>query len=169
MIISMDLELKDIPGQLVQALSPISEMGGNIQSVIHHREKKTVRGTIPVQIAFEIPEEKIDRLIRRLEGNGVIVARVGEERLRERISIVLIGHIVHSDIRDTIDNIDSTGFAEVVDIALSMPGIDEPSSARITINATGKKELRKALNLLREVAQKKDLLVIEPIEVGGIK
>ncbi|MFH1323522.1 MAG: amino acid-binding protein, partial [Methanobacteriota archaeon] len=33
MIVSMTLELKDIPGQLVLALAPISELHGNIMSV----------------------------------------------------------------------------------------------------------------------------------------
>lgn len=166
MIISMDLELRDVPGQLVQALSPVSDMGGNIQSVVHHRDERTARGTIPVQITFELPEGNVESLIERLKDNGVIVARVGEERLREQISVLLIGHIVHSDMGDTINTIDSTGYAEVVDMALSMPGIDMPSSARITINATGKKELKDALEILRTVAWQKDLLVIEPIAGG---
>lgn len=167
MIVSMTLELKDIPGQLVLALSPISELHGNIMSVVHQHEEKTPRGTIPVQIMFEIDQGMLDDLIDRLEKSGVRVARVGEERLRASVSVVLIGHIVHSDMSDTIDRIDSTGFAEVVDLSLSMPGIDKPSSAYLVINAVGKKELEASLNILREVAGKKDLLMIEPIRLNS--
>ncbi|VVB87508.1 Uncharacterised protein [uncultured archaeon] len=163
MIVSMTLELKDIPGQLVLALSPISELHGNIMSVVHQHEEKTPRGTIPVQITFEIDQRVLDELIERLENSGVKVARVGEERLRSSVSVVLIGHIVHSDIGDTIDKIDSTGFAEVVDLSLSMPAIEKTSSAYLVINAVGEKELKKSLETLREVANKKDLLMIEPI------
>jgi ACT domain-containing protein len=163
MIVSMTLELKDIPGQLVLALAPISELHGNIMSVVHQHEEKTPRGTIPVQITFAIDQGVLDELIDRLEKSGVGVARVGEERLRSSVSVVLIGHIIHSDIGDTIDRIDKTGFAEVVDLSLSMPAIEKTSSAYLVINAEGEKELKQALEILREVATKKELLMIEPI------
>ena len=163
MIVSMTLELKDIPGQLVLALSPISELHGNIMSVVHQHEEKTPRGTIPVQITFEIDQSLLDELIERLEKSGVGVARVGEERLRSSVSVILIGHIIHSDIGDTIDKIDSTGFAEVVDLSLSMPAIEKTSSAYLVINAVGEKELKNALEILRNVSKQKDLLMIEPI------
>jgi ACT domain-containing protein len=165
MRVTLDLELKDIPGQLVLALTPISEYEGNIISVIHHHGEKTPRGTIPVSITFEILKEKLSKLISKLEKLGVTVKRVGEERLIESISVILIGHIVHSDLRDTINRIDSTGFAEVVDLAMSMPGVDKTSSARITINAASKEELGKALKVLKDIAREKDLLVIEPIQL----
>ena len=167
MIVSMALELKDIPGQLVLALSPISELHGNIMSVVHQHEEKTPRGTIPVQITFEIDQNVLNELIERLETSGVRVARVGEERLRSSVSVVLIGHIIHSDIGDTIERIDSTGFAEVVDLSLSMPAIEKTSSAYLVINAIGEKELKKALEILRDVADKKDLLMIEPIRLNS--
>jgi ACT domain-containing protein len=80
---------------------------------------------------------------------------------------VLIGHIIHSDIGDTIDRIDSTGFAEVVDLSLSMPAIKKTSSAYLVINAEGENELKNALEILREVAIKKDLLMIEPIRLNS--
>ena len=163
MRITTDLELKDTPGQLVLALQPISDFEGNIVSVVHHRDKKTPRGMIPVQVAFEIGGDKLNDLIDKLKKNGIIVARVGEERLCESRVVILIGHIVHSDIRDTIDQIDATGYAEVVDLAMSMPGINQRSSARLVINATGKKERESAVDLLRGIAYEKDLLLIEPI------
>lgn len=167
MIVSMTLELKDIPGQLVLALAPISDFHGNIMSVVHQHEEKTPRGTIPVQITFEIDQKVLDELIGKLENSGVRVARVGEERLRSSVSVVLIGHIIHSDIGDTINKIDSTGFAEVVDLSLSMPAIKKTSSAYLVINAEGEKELRKALEILREVAARKELLMIEPIRLNS--
>ncbi len=167
MIVSMTLELKDIPGQLVLALSPISEFHGNIMSVVHQHEEKTPRGTIPVQITFEIDQSVLNELTERLENSGVRVARVGEERLRSSVSVVLIGHIIHSDIGDTIERIDSTGFAEVVDLSISMPAIEKTSSAYLVINAVGEDELKKAVEILRDVAETKDLLMIEPIKLNS--
>ncbi|MDY6931329.1 MAG: amino acid-binding protein [Halobacteriota archaeon] len=163
MIVSLDLELRDIPGQLSLALKPISESGANIVGVIHHREKMTPRHTLPVQVTVEVDQKRLESLIDKLKSEGIIVARVGEERLKERVLVMLTGHILDTDVKDTVDAVDNTGFAEVVDLKLSMPGIDKRSSASLVINAMGEKELCESLNLLREIASKKDLLMITPI------
>jgi ACT domain-containing protein len=96
------------------------------------------------------------------------VVRAGEDRLIESVSVVLVGHVLDSDLGDTINRIDSTGFAEVMDLSLTMTGVDEPSSAYLKIRATGKAEIQKALSILREVGREKELLVIEPIETEAV-
>ncbi len=167
MKISMDIELEDVPGQLVRALTPVSDLGGNILSVLHQRDKKTPSGRVPVQLVFEMEgsggERRVDRLVEKLKSEGVHVVRIGRERLKDSMVVILIGHIVHSDIRDTIDRIDSTGFAEVVELSLSMPGVDKKSSASLTLSAIGKDELREALRILEDTASKKGIMVISPI------
>jgi ACT domain-containing protein len=135
---------------------------------VHHHENHTPRGTIPVQVVFEIEYERLDELIARLEESGVGVTSVGEQRFLEHGAVILIGHIVKTDIKETINIIDNTGFAEVVDMTLSMPRIDMTSSAFMKIDAVGKKELSQAISLLNEVAAQKDLLVIETIGSGVI-
>ena len=168
MRLSMDLELQDVPGQLLLSLEPFKKYKGNIISVVHHRDRKTPRGTVPVQIVFEIDPSNIDNVKKELQDHGIVVVRAGEDRFIEDISVLLIGHVVHTDLGDTINRIDSTGFAEVEDLSLRMPGIDEPSSAYMRIRATGKEEIAKSLSILREVGRTKDLLVIEPIEAEKI-
>ena len=163
MKVSMSIELKDIPGQLVLALQPISDFGGNIRSVVHHRDKKTPSGRIPLQLVLEIEERNLSVLVDRLKERGVNVVRIGEERLMDSMVVLLIGHIVHSDIRETIDSIDSTGFAEVVELSLSMPGVDLKSSASVTISAVGTEELKDALAILEAAAEKKGIMVIASI------
>ena len=164
MRISMDLELQDTPGQLMHVLAPISELGGNIMSIVHYHDKKTFRNTVPVYVIFDIEELKLEELKGKLEERGITIVRIGKMRLRARTHIMLIGHIIHTDLRETVDHIDGTGFAEVQDLSLSMPAIDAPSSAVITIMATGTSELQRAIKMLRHVAEKKNLLMIEPIE-----
>ncbi|MCD6210293.1 MAG: hypothetical protein OCU20_01050 [Methanophagales archaeon] len=163
MKISMDIELKDIPGQLVQALKPVSDLGGNIISVLHQRDRKTASGRVPVQLVFEMEERRLDRLVEKLKAEGMHVVSIGKERLKDSMVVILIGHIVHSDIRDTIEKIDSTGFAEVVGLSLSMPGVDKKSSAALVLSAIGKKELKEALKILEATASKKGIMVISPI------
>ncbi len=164
MIVSMDLELKDRPGQLVQALKPLSTYGANIMSVLHHHDQRTPRGAIPVQVVFQLTNGKLDDIIAELEEGGVRIVCVGKKLMYEEVTVILIGHIVHSNMGDTIDQIDNTGFAEVVKLSISMPGINDPSSASLVINAIDMTQLGEALDILRRVASEKDLLVIEPIE-----
>ncbi|MDM7935769.1 MAG: amino acid-binding protein [Methanothrix sp.] len=168
MRLSMELELQDVPGQLLLALQPLKENKANIISVVHHRDHKTPRGTIPVRLVVEVDRSRLDPIKTQLKESGITVVRAGEERFIEAVSVVLVGHVLDSDLGDTINRIDSTGFAEVVDLALTMPGVDEPSSAYLKIRATGKTEIQKALTILREIGREKKLLVIEPIEAEAV-
>ena len=163
MRIASTLELQDMPGQLLAALTPLSTLSGNIISIVHHRDQRTSGGKIPVQIVFEIDEAKRQLLIDELEKSDIAVASIDENPLIERESVILIGHIIHTDIKDTIDCIDRTGFAEVTDISIAMPEIEGESSAYMLIEAVGKSELAEAVDLLKEIADQKDLLVIEPV------
>jgi len=168
MRLSMDLELQDIPGQLLLALQPLKDNKANIISVVHHRERKTPRGMIPVRFVVEMDRSKIEIVKEQLKNSGITVVRAGEDRFIEAVSVVLVGHVLDSDLGDTVKRIDSTGFAEVMDLSLTMPGVDEPSSAYLKIRATGKAEIQKALTILRDVGLEKKLLVIEPFEAEAV-
>ncbi len=164
MLMTIVVELKDKPGQLIKALEPISRLGGNIRGVIHKRDKKTPLNRIPVEITIEIDERKVDELINALREKGVVVRSYNEVRLTATTSLLLIGHIIHTDIRDTIDSIDRTGFAEVVDMRISMPELNQPSTAMMTISARNEEYLKRAVKILKEVCRKKDITVIEPLD-----
>ena len=161
----MKLEMKDTPGQLIAALKPISDVGGNIMAIIHQRDPAAAPGdTVDVQIMLDLPDSKLETLVEALKIQGINVVRIGEERLLIRRSIILIGHIMHTDLTDTVDRIDSSGLAEVAELGLVMPAINEPSSAKITLKSASVGEMARALELLRTIAGEKDLLVIEPLE-----
>ncbi|HWQ64216.1 MAG TPA: amino acid-binding protein [Methanospirillum sp.] len=161
----MKLELRDSPGQLVAALMPISDMGGNIKTVIHEHEHTSGKGVLSVEVVIEIPPELLDGLIVRLRERGINVLRLGEERMSYRQSVILIGHLVHTDLGDTIDRIDKTGFAEVTYMSLAMPAINERTSAQFVIKSLTREHMQQALHILRQVAKQKDFLLIEPLEI----
>jgi ACT domain-containing protein len=160
----MKLEMKDSPGQLVAALKPISDVGGNIIAVIHQRDPDASDGTLNVQIVLELPEGRLDDLVTLLKKQGVHIQRIGEERLLYRRTVILIGHLMHTDLSDTVDRIDSTGFAEVSELSMSMPAVNERSSSRLTIKSVSRGNMEEAIAILRTVARQKDLLLIEPLE-----
>jgi len=162
--VSMKLEMKDSPGQLVAALKPISDVGGNIIAVIHQRDPESDNHTLNVQIVLALPEGRLDNLVTLLKEQGVNIQRIGKERLLYKRTIILIGHLMHTDLSDTVDQIDSTGFAEVCEISMCMPAINERSTSRVTIKATNRADMDAAIIILRRVADQKSLLLIEPLE-----
>jgi ACT domain-containing protein len=160
----MKLEMKDSPGHLVAALKPMSDVGGNIIAVIHQRDPDATDDTLNVQIVLELPEGRLDDLVTLLKKEGVHIQRIGEERLLYRRTVIMIGHLMHTDLSDTVDRIDSTGFAEVSELSMSMPAVNERSSSRLTIKSLTKDDMEAAVAILRTVAKEKDLLLIEPLE-----
>ena len=160
----MKLEMKDAPGQLVAALQPISEVGGNIIAVIHQRDEKAEGDVLGVQIVLEIQDARLNELITRIKNQGVNVVRIGKQRLLYTQTVIMIGHIMHTDLGDTVDRIDCTGFAEVTELNMVMPAINQPSSARIVIRSVDRQDMEQTMEILRTVAREKDLLIIEPLE-----
>ena len=168
MKVTMDIELKDEPGQLILALEPVSCNKANLISVFHYHKSNTTKtgnGKVQVQLVLDSKSHIIDKIKEDMEKLGVRILRIGTEKYRETITVIMIGHVVNTDIRDTVSRIDGTGVAEVIDMALSMPDITEPTSAALTITAVGKTELNQTVRLLKEIAKEKELLLILPIEI----
>lgn len=161
----MTLELKDVPGQLVYALEPISKHRGNIVSVVHLRDKKTRKEYVPVEVTFEVENRsQLNKIKKGLIDRKIRIAKIGEERGEIKISVILIGHVVDTDIRDTIDRINEVEGVTVADLDLEMPDPLQESSAHMTIVGQSQDSLRNALKALEEVAEEKDLLIIKSLE-----
>lgn len=159
------LELVDEPGELLRALGPIAENGGNLRSIFHERGSLTPRGHIPVEVDLEATPERFETIVSALREAGVTVIQAGAERYGEELVVVLVGDLVETDLSDTLSQLECAS-ASVADISLSAPdGTDEPSSARLRL-ATQTGERDRALDTVREVATEKELLVIEPLAGG---
>lgn len=161
--LTMVVELEDKPGQLIRVLEPISKLGGNIVSITHRRDEITPLGRIPVRIAVQIDESKMDLLIREIERRGITVRSYNRVRHTVTTSLLLIGHIIHTDLRDTVDAIDRTGFAEVVEMNIIMPELNKPSTAFIKLSAVNEEKLKESVKILKEVCRSKGIKVIEPL------
>jgi ACT domain-containing protein len=161
------LELADEPGQLLAALRPIAENGGNLLSIFHERGNITPRGRIPVEVDLECPPARFGDIVDALRGEGINVIQAGAERYGEELSLILVGHLVDTDLSDTLHRIERTEAASLADISLSAPeGTDEPSSARLRL-ATRPDRTEEALETVRTVAAEKDLHLIEPLTEAG--
>jgi len=166
MRIELEVELKDKPGQLVRALEPISRLGGNIISVVHMRERVVKGGRVPVHLIVEIENGAIlERLLRELEEMDIWVSKVGEAKKKERITVMVIGHVVDTDIRDTIDRLNEIPGAMVADLALSMPHPAKETSALMDIEVSDPERAGSLMTELERIAREKGLLLIKSLGV----
>lgn len=157
------LELVDEPGELLRALEPIAENGGNLLSVFHERGSLTPRGHIPVEVDFECPADRFDAIAAALREAGVNVIQAGTERYGEEVTVLLVGHVVETDFSETLSTIESRADASVVDVSLSAPGgTREVSSARLRLAAeTG--ATAEVIEAVDDIADRKDLRVVAPL------
>ncbi len=160
------LELVDRPGELLRALEPIADHGGNLLSIFHERGNVTPRGHIPVEVDLEATPERFDAIVDTFREEGINVIQAGAERYGAELTVVLIGHIVDTDLSDTLDRVENASGASVRDFSLSTPlGRTDESSARVRL-AAHRGETDTVLATLREIADEKDLRVVEPLTAG---
>jgi ACT domain-containing protein len=161
------LELVDEPGELLRALEPIAENGGNLLSIFHERGNVTPRGHIPVEVDLEATPERFDDVVAALREAGVNVIQAGAERYSEEFTVLLVGRLVDTDLSDTLSRIEEHGGASVADVSLSAPsGIEETASARLRVVAH-EGAVEDALEVVRGVAAEKELRLVEPLTAGG--
>jgi len=157
------LELVDKPGELLSALRPIAENGGNLLSIFHERGNLTPRGHIPVEVDVECPPDRFETIVEALRDEGVNVIQAGAERYGEQLTLLLVGDIVDTDLSDTLQRIESSTDATLADLSLSAPeGRGGASSARLRL-ATRTGRMDEVFDHVRDIADEKDLDVIEPL------
>jgi ACT domain-containing protein len=160
------LELVDEPGQLLAALKPIAENGGNLLSIFHERGNITPRGHIPVEVDVECPPERFETIVDALRAEGVNVIQAGAERYGEELTVLLVGDLVDTDLSDTLQRVERCTDASLTDLSLSAPeGRSGQSSARLRL-ATREGKASDVVSMLREVADEKELHVVEPLMEG---
>lgn len=160
-LFTLVVELEDKPGQLLRVLEPIAKNGGNIVGIVHQRGKKTPLNRVPVEISFTADSKRAERIFKELQ-DFVIVRSFGKIK-SSTISLLLIGHVVHTDLSDTIKRIDNAD-AECVELNLKMPELNQPSTAMLTISAKSDNALEKAIERVKEICREKGILVVEPVD-----
>lgn len=158
----MVLELKDVPGSLLRALEPISSHGGNIVSVLHSRGEKNL---VSVQITFSVHDQfSLDLIRKSLQAEKVRISDIKLEGKKyyskKTISFILVGHVIDTDIRDTIDRINT--LALVSDIDVVMPSPEERSSVIMNVDVD-EKNSNKLLELINEICDEKKFLLIRSL------
>lgn len=160
------LELEDEPGELLRALQPIAENGGNLLSIFHERGNITPRGHIPVEVDVEAEPNRFEQIVAGLRVAGINVVQAGVERYSESLTVILSGHLVDTGLSDTLTRIREETNTSITELSLSAPeGTQDVSSARLRL-ATAAGEAEETLQVVRTIVDEKDLQIIEPNDVG---
>lgn len=155
------LELQDIPGQLVSVLDPISIFGTNLVTVIHQRDFKNERGMIPVQITIEGERGNLKQVIGKLTEMNITILEIDGVVVKEIISTILIGHVIDTDIKDTMDKINSIEGVSVVSMDIKLEEELESSAMIVVESDPDKKNI--VLNKIQDIANEKGLLVVNEV------
>ncbi len=162
MRLNLVLELLDVPGQLLDALNPIGRLGANIVAVIHQRDVKTERGTVPVQITIEGDKETLNKVFKVLEEGGIQIMRVDGIVRKEKITTIFIGNIVDQDVKDTVSLLNRIDGVTVADLDLKMSDHPENSASRIVVDAEyGKK--KEVMSKIKQIGNSKGFMVINEV------
>lgn len=161
MRLNLVLEVLDVPGQLLDALEPIGKLGANIVTVIHQRDVKTERGTIPVHITLEGDKETLKTVLQSMEERKIQIMEVDGVVRKEEVTTVIIGN-VEQVLEESVGSLDKIDGVKIVDLDLKMSDHPDQSASKIVLEADyGKK--KDLLKRIKEVGNSKGFLVINEI------
>jgi ACT domain-containing protein len=156
------LDLPDVPGQLLEVLEPMGRLGANIVAVIHQRDVKTERGTVPVQITIEGDKETLHMVMNALEAKDIRIMAVDGVLRKEQITTILVGDIVEEDVKETVTLLNQLEGVKVADLDLKMSDDPQNSATKMVMEADfGHK--KKILKSIKEVGDQKGFLVINEV------
>jgi len=160
----VEIKLEDKPGALSQVLDIIAKNGGNLFSVSHLRERQR-EGYVPVIIQFQASQADFNAIIADLEKAHIEIAEKvigGVEEAGLEQEFILIGHVIDTDIKDTIYAVCGKDVM-VKSLDISLKSLKDPSSVFAEIGAKSAKSMEEAMRKLEAVAKRKGLLLITGI------
>jgi ACT domain-containing protein len=159
MRVNVDIRLKDIPGQLIGALEPISKYDGNIRGVVHEHDVVS-GGKIAINLTFEIGSQKaLDNVLAEWKGKEVDVMKIDHLFETFRLEYVIVGDLPTNEVKRITDGIQAIGDVESIDVRYSVSGSKE-KAAMISGKVRNKDVIKKANKFMYDRAKRTGFLVI---------
>ncbi|MHC1591330.1 MAG: hypothetical protein ACXQS8_04545 [Candidatus Helarchaeales archaeon] len=164
MIVTLEVHLPDTPGQLMKVVDVISLRGGNFFGIYHLRDLKT-KDMVPVVFEFEIESlEQLNKIKSALEIQHIKITRLESEIGIYEKTIILIGHIYDTDIKDTLDRLMAKkAFIRKVDSRIKSP--EQASSLKINFQYEKKEDLEQIYAEVKQICAEKNLNPIFQLEM----
>lgn len=156
------LDVPDVPGQLLEVFEPMGRLGANIVAVIHQRDVKTERGTVPVHITIEGDKEILDKVMDALLSKDINILQVDGVLRKEQITTILVGDIVEKDLQDTVSKLNKLNSVKVADLDLKMSD-DPKNSATMMVIETDFGQKKEVLENIKKLGAEKGFLVINEV------
>ncbi len=164
MKVNVDLRLKDIPGQLVGALEPISANDGNIRGVVHHHDVK-VGGRIAVNVTFEVrSEQALDKILSTWKQREVDVAKIDAFFETYPIQYLIVGHITSKELESITKGLESMENIASIEIRYSGSANSSSRAALVTGKASKKEAIAALDNFFQLRAEKNDYILIRGLD-----
>lgn len=165
MRVNVDLRLKDVPGQLIKALEPISVNEGNIVGVVHNHDLVT-GGRISVNVTFEYKDQRaLDAIFSAWKERGVEVVKMGEIVRTFAAEYLLVGDLAHSTLRTITEGIEKMDGVETIDLQYSLSTSTDNKSVLLLVNVREKGRLRDIDDYLKNNSKASDFLLIRGMGV----
>ena len=119
MIVNAELYVKDLPGQLVGSLEPISLVDGNIMGVVHNREQ-IVNHRICINVTFEVEDTaQLEKLEEIWKSRDIIISSIGSVYQTYTMEYMLIGEFDAHFVEDLIDEASEQISLDSIDVRYS--------------------------------------------------
>lgn len=163
-LLNAELYVKDLPGQLVGSLEPISMVDANIISVVHDREK-LVNNRITVSVTFEIGNtKKLDELKSIWRSMDIIISKMGSVYETVTREFMLVGRFNATYIENLIDEASTIVQLVSADIGYtSKNGSSDKHTAMITAEVRSEKDIEALDGFFMDACKKDDMLYIRGI------
>ena len=159
MRVNVDLRLKDVPGQLIGALEPVSKNDGNIVGVVHSHDQVS-GGRIFVNLTFEVSSEKtLDKIFSEWRERGVDIVKIDQLFETFPLEYVIVGDVSPSEMKRITDGIQELGDVESIEVRYSISSSKE-RAALISGKVRKKEIIKQANRFMRERSKKAGFLIV---------
>jgi ACT domain-containing protein len=162
-MILLEVYLPDIPGSLIELIKPISENGGNIYGILHHHDKK-IDNMIPVEISFELNQDKLDSSIEQIKKSliqqHIEIIKISIDSKHKMFAFILSGHVFDTDITDTINYLHSKDI-RVLELQAIFSGFEEISNVKLRVEFPDYMSKPELIDAITNICRKKSLFFIK--------
>jgi len=163
MMVNADIFVKDVPGQLVGSLEPISLVDGNIVGVVHNRDN-IMNGRIGVNITFEVGSvEGLESLKNIWKSKDIVISRMSSVIETFPMDYMLIGNIGPAQIEKLIKNAGKIVDLESVDVRFSSNISEKRRTVMISAKVRTKEDLDKLNAFMTSACRKLGIVYIRGV------
>ena len=164
MIVNAELYVKDLPGQLVGSLEPISLVDGNIMGVVHNREQ-IVNHRICINVTFEVEAStQLDKLQEIWKSKDVIISSIGSVYQTYTMEYMLIGEIDAHFIENLISDASEKIALDSIDVRYSSKTTTSSKrTGMIAVKTRNEEDLDKMDAFLNDACRKNNITYIRGV------